>query len=38
MRKLGEEDRLFGMAHGEFHFRVPHEDDDPLAAVDGNRK
>lgn len=38
MRKLGEEDRLFGRAHGEFHFRVPHEDDDPPTAVDGNRK
>lgn len=35
----GEEDRLFGRARGEFHFRVPHEDDGPPpAAVDGNRE
>lgn len=28
----GEEDRPFGRARGEFHFRVPHEDDGPLPS------
>jgi len=32
------EGRPFGRARGEFHFRVPHEDDGPpAAAVDGSR-
>lgn len=28
-KSQGEEDRLFGRVHSEFHFRVPHEDDGP---------